>query len=312
MTQSIRGIASQFWVIKVPTDSGAPSPSTTNCCVILDKLGKIILVDPGDDCEEARYALAAGFKDLGLRFSQIELIIASHLHRDHMGIAAHIQEVSDARFAIHATEHKAIVSGVLSVMMTEEQLTVWGVPLERWAELQDLPRLPREVTHPRWDVLLSDKQSVSSPGRHLEITHVPGHTAGHIAILEKESGVLMTGDLILAEQNPGIGLGGQLTNPLKRYRESLKLVCSIEHQTSIPGHGKPLDDLRERSREVLEHHDHRSRQISAVIEHDPRARVWDVYQQLTWSRDPSSFTGTELRLALHHVDIHIQHIKEVT
>lgn len=267
-----------------------------------------MLLDPGDNSEEARIVLAAAFDDLGLRLSNVELIIASHLHRDHMGMAAHVQEISGAPFAIHRAEHEAIVAGTASVTMTRAKLTMWGIPSERWAELQGLPRLPREIRHPRWDLLLNDGETISTGERDLGIIHVPGHTAGHIAIFEEKSQVLMTGDLILPSQNPGIGLGGRLTNPLSHYRRSLQIVSSIEHRVAIPGHGNPLHDLRKRSREILEHHENRSREIAAIIENSPLAQVWEIARKLTWGKRWESFRGPELRLALHHVDTHMQYL----
>jgi glyoxylase-like metal-dependent hydrolase (beta-lactamase superfamily II) len=310
MTQTVTEIAEGFWVVEIPTDSSAPSPGTTNCCVIVNDSGRVTLIDPGDDCEEALPALAAALEDIGLEFSSIDLIIASHLHRDHMGLAAQIQEISDAAFAIHEADYDAIVNGSPSVDMTIDQLMMWGVPAERWPELQDLPRLPRDIKHPRWDMLLHDNQVISAPGRAFRITHVPGHTAGHIAILEQKSGILMTGDLILPLQNPGIGLGGQLTNPLWHYQESVKSAALIPHDIAIPGHGKPMENLSERCSALLAHHSKRSGEVARIIRESPQATVWGIAEQLSWSRGWNSLAGSELRLALHHVDIHLHYLTQ--
>src|SRR5437016_5275945 len=60
----------------------------------------VTIVDTGPRSDEALDALERGLALRGMRIDDIELVIATHHHHDHVGLAATIQRRSGARIAV--------------------------------------------------------------------------------------------------------------------------------------------------------------------------------------------------------------------
>src|SRR3989337_4400604 len=60
----------------------------------------VTLIDTGPREERALAALEAGLRREGLRVEDIELLLATHHHLDHVGLAATIQRRSGATVAV--------------------------------------------------------------------------------------------------------------------------------------------------------------------------------------------------------------------
>jgi glyoxylase-like metal-dependent hydrolase (beta-lactamase superfamily II) len=81
--------------------------------------------------------------------------------------------------------------------------------------------------------LLNDGDSINIGNRKLQVIHTPGHSPGHICLLEEERGYLFTGDLIykgtLYAFYPS-------TNPLQ-FKQSVDKINCLKNLTKIlPGH----------------------------------------------------------------------------
>jgi glyoxylase-like metal-dependent hydrolase (beta-lactamase superfamily II) len=60
----------------------------------------VTLIDTGPRDDDALAALEAGLRQQGLRVEDIELLLATHHHLDHVGLAATIQRRSGATVAV--------------------------------------------------------------------------------------------------------------------------------------------------------------------------------------------------------------------
>src|SRR5436309_812501 len=60
----------------------------------------LTLIDTGPRSDEALDALERGLKRRGLRVEDLELVIGTHHHHDHVGLAATIKRRSGARLAL--------------------------------------------------------------------------------------------------------------------------------------------------------------------------------------------------------------------
>src|SRR4051812_397685 len=59
----------------------------------------LTLVDPGPNQEESLVALERGLADRGRRVEDLELILLTHQHHDHVGLARRVRERSGAAVA---------------------------------------------------------------------------------------------------------------------------------------------------------------------------------------------------------------------
>ena len=113
------------------------------------------------------------------------------------------------------------------------------MPADRRAELADRPSPVDPVTA---DVLLEDGDRLDIAGRDLVVVHTPGHTAGSICVVDAEHRTIFTGDHLLPDQFPGIGVDGNLGgNPVRDYLHSLERILEFADHEVLPGHGWRFD-----------------------------------------------------------------------
>jgi glyoxylase-like metal-dependent hydrolase (beta-lactamase superfamily II) len=74
----------------------------------------------------------------------------------------------------------------------------------------------------------------------LRIVGTPGHTAGHVAVFDPATGVLVTGDALRTS-------GGELTGPdpgftadMTQATASVRKLAALDVKTIFPGHGDPI------------------------------------------------------------------------
>lgn len=136
-------------------------PIETNCYALVSD-GACLVVDPGD----AGDRIAAQLTDV-----EVELIVATHGHGDHVSGVAALQAATGAPFAMNRADVD------LAMHATENS---------RWAS-HDAPRPDRLLAE-------GDVVRVGSVG--LEVIETPGHTPGGIVLLGP--GYAFVGDTIFA------------------------------------------------------------------------------------------------------------------
>jgi glyoxylase-like metal-dependent hydrolase (beta-lactamase superfamily II) len=73
----------------------------------------------------------------------------------------------------------------------------------------------------------------------LQIIGTPGHTAGHIAVFEPSTGVLVAGDA-LRTTGELVGPDPKYTDDPARAAASVRKLATLPVRTILPGHGDPL------------------------------------------------------------------------
>jgi len=72
-------------------------------------------------------------------------------------------------------------------------------------------------------------------GRRLRLMALAGHSAGDLALLDEQTGLLIGGDLLFHDRAPATP-----TADLPRWRTSLDNLAKLPHRAALPGHG-PFD-----------------------------------------------------------------------
>jgi len=159
--------------------------------------GEAAIVDTGVSGSET--AIEAGLGEIGLTWSDVGHVIATHKHPDHAG-------------------------------SLEAVIATTGVPW--YAGAADIPAINVSTE----GTALSNGATVFG----METIETPGHTAGHICLLDTEAGVLIAGDALN-------GSGGGVAGPNARFSEDLVLanlsvqdLASFEYEVALFGHGEPV------------------------------------------------------------------------
>ena len=93
-------VSSGVWLIRLPL----PFPvATVNAYLIRGREGYLLL-DCGLKTRACREALSSALASLGVSWPEIRQLVLSHIHPDHFGLAAEIQQLSGAEVLMHPVE----------------------------------------------------------------------------------------------------------------------------------------------------------------------------------------------------------------
>ena len=179
-----------------------------------------VLIDSGLD--QNFLCLQEQFLSLGLKVRDIDLVINTHEHLDHIGSNRYFQEsawIAAHRFA--ATK----------IALQDHYVTLY--------RSGDRNEVPLRIH------LWLENRSLFDLGSHtLEVIHTPGHTSGSICIYEFKTRVLFSGDTVFA--------GGTLSyiaesGSIGDYINSITRLEARKISKIFPGHGdvseNPEQDL---------------------------------------------------------------------
>lgn len=143
---------------------------------------RVTIVDTGPPRSASRILTA--LRRLGRSADQVEHILITHYHPDHLGGLAGLLAHVPARVGVHATEAPAVCGDApLPFPVRYRRLAHSLAPAMRWVR-----RCPV-------DTILHDGDQLPVLGG-IRIIHTPGHTPGHIALHLPERGVLIAGDAL--------------------------------------------------------------------------------------------------------------------
>ncbi|WP_334016059.1 MBL fold metallo-hydrolase [Alteromonas sp. S167] len=185
------------------------TPFAQNCSLIwCSETMKGAFVDPGGDIDK----LIKAATQHGV---SIEKIILTHGHLDHVGgTVAIAQHYSVPVIGPHIGD-----KFWLDALMQQSQM--FGFPPAQ-------PFSPNE-----W---LNDNDTISLGNITLEVLHCPGHTPGHVVLLERTSNSVVVGDVIFA------GSIGRTDFPQGNHQQLIdsikqKIMVLPDDMTIYPGHG---------------------------------------------------------------------------
>src|SRR4051794_19820735 len=213
----------------------------------------VTLIDTGPREDRALAALEAGLRGHGLCIEDIELVLATHHHLDHVGLAATIQRRAGATVGVldrtadylarYAAEVEADRDFARALMRHH------GVPEPLVADTDALWRYIRATTESvQADVRPADGDSVRAGGRTLRVVDRPGHSTTDTLFVDEREALAFSGDHLLARISsnteicpPGRARDGRARSRL-RYVAGLELTAAMPATRLLTGHGAPVTE----------------------------------------------------------------------
>jgi glyoxylase-like metal-dependent hydrolase (beta-lactamase superfamily II) len=193
--------------------------------------------------------------------SDIEQILITHGHLDHIGLAAQFVKerkrihgtptevwihYRDADSLINYEAHAEIYMGSF-----ERLIGTSGVPENETRKL-DPKRLIQYYMSIREPVptarSFKDGASFKTGIGEVSVVWVPGHSSGSTCFVCDEQRVIFSGDHILGDisSNPSISFDSSERIGMLTYLESLNRISSKEEYIALPGHREPIFDVKSR------------------------------------------------------------------
>jgi len=273
----------------------------------------LTLVDTGPKSDEALSALERRLRDHGLAVEDIELLLLTHHHLDHTGLAGRIRERSGARVAaLDATaawgagyhEHAAAER-----RFTERLLAEHGVPDRLVADSEPFwEYIVRGSADYETDIVLADGDEIEAGGRTLRTVHRPGHSTTDTLFVDDAANEAIVGDHLLAEITSGaettqsnLPAGGR-RRALFDYLTGLKVTAAMGLGRCYSGHGPIIRGPATLIDERFAFHAARLDRITEIVESG--ADTAFTVAQALWSEEVAA-TQTVLAIweVLGHLDI---------
>ncbi|MER5179098.1 MBL fold metallo-hydrolase [Streptomyces sp. NPDC002896] len=270
----------------------------------------VAIVDTGWDCDEAWEGLVSGLATAGYQISDIRTVLVTHLHPDHFGLVGRIRARSGARIAMHPADarllrHRNRLDEEEYALLSRDQLRRAGCPRDLYTQQHALP-LARFDECDGADDAVHDGDRVDLQGWNLHAVWTPGHTPGHLCFVERDLGLLLSGDHVLPRITPTILLSpGHEPDPLGSYTASLRKIAALDIEEVLPAHEWRFTGLRDRVHTMLRHHDDRLAEIEHEVRAAPGITAWQATERLTWSRPLEQMPDASKRLALREILAHL-------
>ena len=299
-----RELAPGLW--SLPVDVPLPGLRTVLAYAFETRDG-LLLVDAGWSSSDSLASLETRLAELGASLADVRDAVFTHAHGDHYGLAGAVRDRSGCRVALHAAD-VPLVSGRLRG--DDDGLDAWLAraavtdAAERRAMLPGQGRFEGEFPPPLPDVELVGGGRVEAPGVELDVLHTPGHTPGHVVLLDRRAGLVVTGDAVLPRITPNVSATPHAEDPLGDYLASLDRLAGLGDVRVLPGHGRPIASVAVRAQEIAEHHEEQLRETLALVEAGAET-VRDVAERMPWSRPWSALPAWERRAALGEAQAHL-------
>ena len=274
----------------------------------------LTLLDTGPNSATSLTTLEHALAEHGRRVEDLERIVISHQHIDHLGLVAILAARSGAEvcaldrlapwLAGYST-HQDADDGYAEALMLRN-----GIPQDVTFALRGVTASFRawgssaQVTH-----ALTDGGTLEFANRSLRVWHRPGHSPSDTVLHDERSGMLLGADHLIKHisSNPLISRPLDGGDPADRpqalviYMQSLRETSAMDLDFVLAGHGEAFDDHRKLIEDRFRLHDRRARKIGKLIADRP-STAYEIAHEL-WGDIAVTQAYLTLSEVLGHVDL---------
>ena len=195
-----------------------------------------LLVDTGFD-DSIRTTVVNYFKEKKLSLDAVKYVINTHSDYDHTGGNKAVRELMPNALICAGERDRAMIENLNSMFSDRynEFEREHGFP-----ESKDAKDFMMTVAfETNVDIGFAGNERIDLGGRYIEILHTPGHSWGHVSILDEKSGAIIIGDAVLG--NSVLLADGQAAFPptyrfVEAYRSTIRLLKGYKPSEILTSH----------------------------------------------------------------------------
>ncbi|MEH7094305.1 MBL fold metallo-hydrolase [Neobacillus vireti] len=231
---------------------------------------KVTLIDTGNPGRESFKQLKTKLHKHGVTFKDLDKIILTHIHIDHVGGIPSIQEEADIPIFVHEQAKGSINTGIQKFNRDQQffQLFLLSCGADPANHI-----VQRRYKEENWRnvYFLNEGESISIGGEPFEVIDVPGHSQSDLLFWNSETGDVFAGDHLIkafsvnAFIEPPSSDEEERPKPLLQYRNSLEKISRLPLGTIYPGHGESFTNHIDLIQTRMQEQEKRCEQILKII-----------------------------------------------
>jgi glyoxylase-like metal-dependent hydrolase (beta-lactamase superfamily II) len=211
----------------------------------------VVLVDTGMAEPGALGQLERALAQAGLRLEHVRLLVCTHAHSDHYGLAGPIVDAAGCELWMHPNHAHLTRAAKDPDRMLDRRIEVArqsGVPEDALRRYEE-SRRGEGIGVAR--VVLPDRDLVEGVEVETDlgtwtVTETPGHAPSHVVLHQPERGLLLSGDHLLGRVSLYYDYG-YTPDPAGEFLDSLDKVERLDAQLCLAGHGRPFRNVNEKA-----------------------------------------------------------------
>jgi glyoxylase-like metal-dependent hydrolase (beta-lactamase superfamily II) len=271
----------------------------------------LTLIDTGPNSGSSLDELERGLAELGHSIADLDLVVLTHQHIDHLGLVEVIRRRSGAEVAASEPARPYVErygeEAEADDLFAVELMRRHGIPSETAQALRSVSQAFRGWgAHTTVDRVLRDGERLVLRDRTFDIGYRPGHSPSDTVFHDRERRLLVGGDHLLKDisSNPLLTRprdGAERTQALVVYLDSLRQTRAMDLDLVLPGHGDPVTDHRRLIDARVMLHTRRAAKLERLIGERPRT-AHELAQSL-WGDVALTQAYLTLSEVLGHTDL---------
>ncbi len=209
--------------------------------------GGVVLFDTGMDLPGGFRQLESGLALAGFGLEDVKLLVCTHSHTDHYGLAGPLVDAAGCELWVHpAYGHiRAMVedpdAAIDRRLEVARQSGVPGKALERYeSSRRGSPTGISRIVEPDRELLPGVK--VETDLGEWDVYETPGHAPSHVTLHQPERKLMISGDHLLGRISLFFDYG-HTPDPVGEFLGGLDAVDGLETGLCLAGHGKPFRSI---------------------------------------------------------------------
>jgi glyoxylase-like metal-dependent hydrolase (beta-lactamase superfamily II) len=234
--------------------------------------GPVAVIDPGPAIDAHREALVRA-----LQGRTVSHVFVTHTHMDHSPLAKPLADKTGALLVAEGPHRPARPLHIGEIN-----------PLEGSSDTDFVP-----------DIAAGDGFRIEGDGWALRVVHTPGHTANHAAFELEGTGILFSGDHVMAWST---SIVAPPDGAMSDYMASLDRLLERDDHSYLPGHGGPVIKPAQFVRALRSHRKMRERALLDRLEKGDR-KIGDMVASIYRDTDRRLHKAAALSLLAHLEDL---------
>jgi len=263
-----------IWAVPMPL-SGHAIRYSISYLLEADR-GRLLLIDAGFGSGECWRALRAALDEIGGSVTDIEGVLLTHNHPDHVGLAERLRAHGGTWIGLHRLDAGGPRHAAQYGEQSDAALALAGASQEvRDISATTIAAYANASAAPVADRVLEDGDVIRLGGRAVEVVWTPGHTPGHCCYASDD--VLLTGDHLLPEALTQLAnTHAPDSDPLGDVLHSLDRLTARDESLGLPGHQYPVLDVPRRAASVRDGFEARMDELARVVARDKGQTGWQI------------------------------------